>query len=210
MIIHDFHVASIAILPAKAKPPLVVYANAVLAAPIPYVREGRLSYNTQELNAIVASLKRPSLAAWDTSPKFSLARISESSIFTGGPNGLSSIADGRQTQLREETFLDMTAQALDRHIEVTPGVAGGKPRIAGHRITVQNIVIWHERVGKSVDEISAEYDLTLADIYAALAYYFDHRNEIDQSIDESKAFVQALRKGAPSILEQKLEAHRGE
>ena len=104
----------------------------------------------------------------------------------------------------------MTAQVLDRHIEVTPGVAGGKPRIAGHRITVQNIVIWHERVGKSVDEISAEYDLTLADVYAALAYYFDHRDEIDQSIDESKAFVQALRKGAPSILEQKLKAHRGE
>lgn len=47
---------------------------------------------------------------------------------------------------------------LDRHIELTPGVAGGKPRIAGHRITVQNIVIWHERMGKSVDEISAEYD----------------------------------------------------
>ena len=32
---------------------------------------------------------------------------------------------------------------LTQHIEITPGVAGGKPRIVGHRITVQNIVIWH-------------------------------------------------------------------
>jgi uncharacterized protein (DUF433 family) len=104
----------------------------------------------------------------------------------------------------------MIVQVLDRHIEITPGVAGGKPRIAGHRITVQNIVIWHEHMGKNVDEICAEYDLTLADVYAALAYYFDHRDEIDQSIDESKAFAQTLRKRAPSIREQKLKAHRGE
>ena len=84
-------------------------------------------------------------------------------------------------------------KTLDQHIEITPNVSGGKPRIAGHRITVENIVIWHERMGKSVDEITTEYDLTLADVYAALAYYFDHRAEIDQSIEESKVFVKALR-----------------
>jgi uncharacterized protein (DUF433 family) len=47
---------------------------------------------------------------------------------------------------------------------------GGKLRIAGHRITVQNIVIWHERLGLSADEIATEYGLSLADLYAALAY----------------------------------------
>jgi hypothetical protein len=45
----------------------------------------------------------------------------------------------------EETIPYMIAQVLDRHIEITPGVAGGKPRIAGHRITVQNIVITMHR-----------------------------------------------------------------
>lgn len=50
----------------------------------------------------------------------------------------------------------MIAQVLVRHIEITPGVAGGKPRIAGHRVTVQNIVNWHERMGISADEILAE------------------------------------------------------
>ncbi len=98
----------------------------------------------------------------------------------------------------------MAAKTLDQHIAITPGIAGGKPRIAGHRITVQNIVIWHERMDKSVDEIATDYDLALADIYAALAYYFDHRAEIDRDIDESGAFVEALRQRTPSKLTQKL------
>ena len=104
----------------------------------------------------------------------------------------------------------MTLQSLDRHIEQTPGVAGGKPRIAGHRITVQDIAIWHQRMGKSVEEICADYDLGLADVHAALAYYFDHRDEIDRSIAEGDAFVDALRRSTPSVLEKRLKELRGE
>jgi uncharacterized protein (DUF433 family) len=95
---------------------------------------------------------------------------------------------------------------LDEHIEVTPGVAGGKARIAGRRITVKNIVIWHERMGKSADEIAAEYDLALADVYAALTYYFDHRAEIDESIREGDSFAETLRQSTPSKLREKLVA----
>ena len=84
--------------------------------------------------------------------------------------------------------------ATNPYIEITPGIVGGKPRVAGHRIAVQNIAIWHERMGKSVDEIADEYDLTLAEVYAALAYYFAHREEIDKSIEEGQAFVGAMRK----------------
>lgn len=93
---------------------------------------------------------------------------------------------------------------LEQHIEITPDVAGGKPRIAGRRITVQNIVIWHERMGKTPDEIAAEYDLTPAEIHAALAYYFDHREDIDPAMAENQAFVNALRQNTPSKLQQKL------
>nr|WP_228020091.1 DUF433 domain-containing protein [Sphaerospermopsis sp. LEGE 08334] len=46
----------------------------------------------------------------------------------------------------------MTA-VITNHIEITPGICGGKPRIAGHRIKVQNIVIWYERMRMSPDEI---------------------------------------------------------
>jgi hypothetical protein len=71
---------------------------------------------------------------------------------------------------------------------------------------VQNIAIWYERMGRAADEIAAEHNLTLAEVYTALAYYFDHRKEIDQSIKEDEAFATALRKQTSSILHTKLKA----
>ena len=96
-------------------------------------------------------------------------------------------------------------QTLDQHITITSGVMGGKPHIAGHRITVQNIAIWHEWLGHSADEIAAEYDLSLSDIYAALAYYYDHRAEIDTAIKEDEAFVDALCQKIPSKIHSLLD-----
>ena len=104
----------------------------------------------------------------------------------------------------------MTARTLDQHIEITPDVVGGKPRIAGRRITVQNIAVWHIRLGRGVDEIAAEHDLTLADVYAALAYYFDHRDEIDRTIVEGEAFAADLRQRTPSKVRQKLREQEGD
>ena len=40
----------------------------------------------------------------------------------------------------------MSINIIKEHIEITPGICGGKPRIAGHRIRVQDIVIWHEQM----------------------------------------------------------------
>lgn len=95
------------------------------------------------------------------------------------------------------------AQAVG-HIEITPGVAGGKPRIAGHRITVQQIAIWHERLGMSADEIATGYRVSLADVYAALAHYYDHREEIDQSIRSDETFIAELRQRTPSKLKARI------
>ena len=95
---------------------------------------------------------------------------------------------------------------LDRHIVITPDVACGKPRIAGHRITVQNVVIWYEWMGLSADEIAADHGLGLSDVYAALAYYHDHRAEINRAIQEDHAFIEELRKMTPSKLPEKLRA----
>jgi uncharacterized protein (DUF433 family) len=93
---------------------------------------------------------------------------------------------------------------LTPHIEASPGVAGGKPRIAGHRVTVQNIVIRHERLGQSADEIATESGLTLADVYAALAYYYDHRADIDEAIRTDESYVAALRERTLSKLREQL------
>lgn len=101
----------------------------------------------------------------------------------------------------------MTISVVDKHVEIDPAIVGGKPHIKGHRITVQNIVIWHERMGRSVDELASEYDLSLADIYAALSYYFDYQDEVNNSIRESEAFIKEMRKQNSSILEKKLSNH---
>ena len=97
----------------------------------------------------------------------------------------------------------MHALDLYKHIAVTVGVVGGKPHIVGHRISVRDIVIWHEQMGRSVDEISSDYDLELAEIYAALAYYFDNREDIDQSIAESRAFEATLQQGGHTASDSK-------
>jgi uncharacterized protein (DUF433 family) len=102
----------------------------------------------------------------------------------------------------------MSVATLYQHIVSTPGVLGGKPRIEGHRIAVQSIVVWHEHMGYSVDEIAADYNLTLSEIYSALAYYYDHKEEIDRSIADGEAFAESLRQQTPSLLAQKLNERR--
>jgi uncharacterized protein (DUF433 family) len=89
------------------------------------------------------------------------------------------------------------------HIEATLGVCGGKPRIAGHRICVQDIVLAHQRQGMSPDEIVSAYPtITLADVYAALAYYHDHQADIDAQIREADEFDAQLQRQGPSILDK--------
>jgi uncharacterized protein (DUF433 family) len=98
---------------------------------------------------------------------------------------------------------------ISEHIEITPGVSGGKPRIAGHRIKVQDIVIWHERMGMSPDEIVYHYpSITLADVYAALAYYYGHMQEIRNQIEEGEAFATDLEAKTPYLVQQKLRNRR--
>ncbi|TDI97960.1 MAG: DUF433 domain-containing protein [Caldithrix sp.] len=93
-------------------------------------------------------------------------------------------------------------ETIIQHIEITPGTCGGKPRISGRRITVQNIVIWHERMGLSADEIATEHELELSDVYAALTYYHDHRAEINESIRTDEAFIKNLQKQIPSKIKK--------
>ena len=99
---------------------------------------------------------------------------------------------------------------LDRHIVATSDTLGGKARIAGRRISVEDIAIWHVRLGKTVDEICAEYDLSLAEVHAALAHYYDHQAEIERDINEGDAVMTALRNSAPSKLAKRLAERRGE
>jgi hypothetical protein len=61
-------------------------------------------------------------------------------------------------------------------------------------------------MGISPDEIvSAHPSITLSDVYAALAYYFEYRDRIDADIREGERFVEDMKtKAPPSLLREKL------
>jgi uncharacterized protein (DUF433 family) len=102
----------------------------------------------------------------------------------------------------------MTDQHHD-HIEVVEGAGGPKARIVGTRIRVEDVVAWHEKQGLSPDEILHQYpSLTLADVYAALTYYWDHKEQIDRQMAEGQAFVEEFRRSNVGPLEKKLARRR--
>ena len=84
------------------------------------------------------------------------------------------------------------------HIEFRTGARGHRAHIAGHRVRVQDVVLWNEE-GLTADEIVARVPtISLADVHAALAYYYDHREEIDRQIQEDDSFASAMEAAAPS------------
>jgi uncharacterized protein (DUF433 family) len=97
------------------------------------------------------------------------------------------------------------------HIVSTPGTCGGKPRIAGSRIQVKHLVIMHERQRMSPEEIVSEFPhLTLADVYAALAYYHDHRETLNAEIAADRAWYEEQRAKHPSRLQERLAARKAD
>jgi uncharacterized protein (DUF433 family) len=97
-------------------------------------------------------------------------------------------------------------------IVMTPGVCSGRPRIDGHRITVEDIAVWHERMGISPDEIvSSHPSINLSDVHAALAYYYENRERIDASILEGENLVADMKaKLPPSVLQEKLRQRKSD
>ena len=82
---------------------------------------------------------------------------------------------------------------LNSHIVQTPGTRGGRPRVAGTRITVDDLVIMHFHLGQPLEQIAGKFRLSLAAVYAAMAYYFDHKGEVDSQIAADDAFVEAFK-----------------
>jgi uncharacterized protein (DUF433 family) len=95
---------------------------------------------------------------------------------------------------------------VSNYIESTTDTRGGKPRISDTRITVADIGLMHRRLGRALEEIAGTYDLPLAAVYAAMSYYYDHKDEIDQSLNEEEGMAEAFKKNNPSRLREKLEA----
>jgi uncharacterized protein (DUF433 family) len=82
---------------------------------------------------------------------------------------------------------------LDAMLDRTPNVCGGRMRINGTRVTVLQIVTLYKR-GESAEEIAESFpQLNLSQVYAALAYYHAHRDEVEQELADEQAEFDRLK-----------------
>jgi hypothetical protein len=74
-----------------------------------------------------------------------------------------------------------------------------------------DIVIWHEKRGLSPDEIiDVHPGLTLADVHAALTYYFDHLEEVEADIEQEGTIVAEIQEQYPTENRREFRAKNGE
>lgn len=78
-------------------------------------------------------------------------------------------------------------------ISTNPNVRSGRPCIAGTTIEVSVIAIAKIVHMQTPDEIASDYRLSLSQVYAALAYYYDHKAEMDDMMQQNRAFVEAFK-----------------
>lgn len=80
------------------------------------------------------------------------------------------------------------------HIEKTPGVMSGRARIRGTRVRVMDIVGLVEQELTPAEIAEALPTVSLADIYAALAYYADHLREIEADFEDAARVAAEFRR----------------
>ena len=69
----------------------------------------------------------------------------------------------------------------------TPGIKQGTPHVAGTGVTVRTIVRWH-RSGLVPEEVAFRIGhVSLAQVHAALAFYYANQAAMDQEMDEEEA-----------------------
>lgn len=109
------------------------------------------------------------------------------------------------------TPLPGTQETDIKGIVRTPGVYGGLPRIEGHRIAVHDIAEYVQQ-GYNAERIVSEVypHLSLAQVAAAIHYYYEHQAEIDREIAEDIADVKRLAQESMSPFAQRLRQHINE
>ena len=78
-------------------------------------------------------------------------------------------------------------------ITVNPLVRNGRPCIAGTTLEVAVIAVAKVVGGQEPEEIAADYDLSLSQVYSALAYYYENKQEIDATIYQRRQLAQSLK-----------------
>lgn len=88
------------------------------------------------------------------------------------------------------------------HIVSTPSLFQGEPHVQGWRIRVRDVVLARDQGGYTPEEIAATVypDLSLAQVYSALAYFEDHRSEIEQAGRLERDAMHDFRKNQSQLL----------
>ncbi len=83
----------------------------------------------------------------------------------------------------------------------SPAVCGGRLRINGTRVTVNQIVVWYKQ-GYNPEEIKEQYPhLNFAQVYAALAYYHANKNRIEADLSAEAEEADLLESQYSRVLE---------
>jgi uncharacterized protein (DUF433 family) len=77
---------------------------------------------------------------------------------------------------------------------VKDSLMSGSPRIDGTRIRVRDIAEKHIVLGYSPEEIAEAFDVSLADVYESLSYYYEHAKDVQEEIRKDREFVEKFRK----------------
>lgn len=105
------------------------------------------------------------------------------------------------------------------HISRHDDVCGGSPVIAGTRFPVRSVVFYILRLGFAPGELTERFPhLTLAQVYDALAYYYDNCQDVDADIAanrkalarEGKAILDEIRKALEDYVVPELRKFRSE
>ncbi len=65
-----------------------------------------------------------------------------------------------------------------------PKIRGGRPCIVGTGLRVTDVVMSMQYGERSPEQIAEDFQITLGQVYAALAYYYENKDEIDTDIRE--------------------------
>lgn len=98
---------------------------------------------------------------------------------------------------------------IRKHIEIVDKGSGPVAKIIGHRVNVSHIAMYHEEEGMSPKEIAEGLPtITLADVHAALAFYYDNPEMMEAERIADERFYEELKQRHPSRLREMLQQRR--
>lgn len=72
-------------------------------------------------------------------------------------------------------------------------IRNGRPFILGTTITVADVAVAKVCWMMEAEEIAEHFQLSLPQVYAALAYYYSHKTEIDQSVEDRRRLAEEMK-----------------